>query len=286
MALVKPTATTQTTIPAGQFEGMSDEGKSADTAPFDTAPQVDRTVQAAAAETIAPPAASDIVVDRAPVNGAIVESHRSKGAEFKAKVEAMRGAADFAHGNYTVFKGNNGEIMQTGTGGAKLGRWTKVSMIAWDNHYEVSPGSDDKASRDAVGYSKDGVVIDSIIGEEFRNWVGRKCVDYVKFLQADTGYPKAKLGEFIDVACVVHEAESNEDFNGEIIQITLSQSSIGSFGKYQERLVQKARAVEMGVPGVKLPTDPFTFYFLREAAEKNGKNWTKLAVVDKLPAKI
>ena len=42
----------------------------------------------------------------------------------------------------------------------------------------------------------------------------------------------------------------------------------------------------MGLPGFTVPEDPFTFYYLREAASKGNQNWTKLKIVAELPAKI
>jgi hypothetical protein len=84
----------------------------------------------------------------------------------------------------------------------------------------------------------------------------------------------------------VHEADSEDSFNGEIIQVTLSQSSIPSFASYQETLVMKARAAARGIPGIKIPEDPFTFYFLRDVTTKGDNTWTKLKVLTSLPAKI
>lgn len=299
MALVRPQAnatTPNTTAPAvAAFEPMDDDTTTVNTA----APAANQAAPAPAANDapaaapVSAPAAPEAAAPTPPsperavtpaANSALATSTRGEASKFQQEVEAMKGAADFSYGNYSVFKGQNGEIAQTG--GTKLGRWVKVSMIAWDDHWEISPGSDTDKSKEAVGYSKEGVTVDSIIGEQFRSWVGKPCADYVKFLQEEHDYTKAKVGRFIDVACVVHGAESEDSLNGEIIQVTLSQSSIPSFSQYQERLVQKARAISRGVPGVTIPDDPFTFYFLREAAEKNGKSWTKLKVVDKLPPKL
>jgi hypothetical protein len=211
---------------------------------------------------------------------------KTEASAFAKEVESLKGAADFSYGNFTVFKGNNGEIISTGEKAVSLGRWVKVSMIAWDEHFEVSPNSKSEKSRELVAYSDDGETIDRVIGENYKSWEGKPLKSYVEFLQNEMDYPEAGSRRFIDVAAVVHEAESNEDFNGEVIQVTLSQSSIPSFSRYQERLVQKARAIARGIPGVQVPTDPFTFYFVRELAQANGNNWTKLEVVDKLPARL
>jgi hypothetical protein len=224
----------------------------------------------------------------APSFGTRALAPRSAEAEsFAQEVEAMRGACDFSYGNYPVFKGNNGEIIGIGDNKAKLGRWIKVAMIGWDEHFEVSPGADDKEAKDFVGYSKDGITLDRCIGEmQHRQWSGKAVKDYVQHLHTVEQYDKADSRRFIDVGCILLESENDEGMQGEVIQVTLSQSSIPSFSQYQERLIQKARAAARGIPGVKVPEDPFTFYFLRELAEQGSNKWTKLRVVDKLPAKI
>lgn len=290
MALTKPTpqdgaAATPTT--AGPATVAAAAVKSAGS--FESIDETTAGTEAAnepAAEAAAPavtPAASVPAV-AAPA-GAVVVSTRAEASAFQKEVEAMKGAADFSYGNYPVFKGNNGEIMQTG--GDKLGRWVKVSMIAWDDHTEVSPGSKSEKSKEAVAYSNDGIVIDSVIGkDEYGSWVGKKVTDYVEFLKNDGDYPEASASRFVDIACVVHESDSEDKFNGEIIQITLTKSSIPSFQSYQEQLVGKAKAVARGIPGVKLPADPFTFYFLRDVTTKGDNTWTKLKVVSVLPAKL
>jgi hypothetical protein len=276
MALVK-TKPADTTTPAGSFESPETEG---------TATVIDNAAPAANEPAADTAATSTQSAPAQATTKAVTVSKRAEASAFAKEVEEMKGAADFAYGNYAVFKGNNGALVQTGDGGGNLGRWAKVSMIAWDDHFEISPGSKSEKSKDAVGYSKDGETVDSIIGSQYGNWVGKPVAEYVHFLQTDADYPDAKMGRFIDVACVVHEADSEDAFNGEIIQVTLSQSSIPSFSQYQEKLVMKAKAIARGIPGVVVPEDPFTFYFLRELASKNGNNWTKLKVLDKLPAKL
>lgn len=237
------------------------------------------------APTPAPAPSTSTALAPAPAAGAVVTSDRALANEFVEQVNAMKGAADFSYGNYTVFKGHNGEIRSSEEGVASLGRWVRGSMIAWGEHWEASPNSDSKEAKDYVGYSDDGSTIRSIIGKEkLINWIGRPIDEYVQYLRSQD-FPKADKRRMIDVAFAVQESENGE-MVGEIIQITLSPSSIPSFKSYQENLVQKARCVARGLPGFKLPEDPLTFYFVREAASKDGKSWTKLAVMSKLPAKL
>lgn len=209
----------------------------------------------------------------------------NEASRFLEEFEGMKGTADFSYGNFTVFKGNNGEIVSTDDAKTSLGRWVRITMLSWDDHWEVSPNEKAEGSRDFVAYSDDGETISRTIGEEYRRWVGKPVNDYIAFLHAE-GYDQAKARMFVDIEAVILEAESTTDMNGEIVQITLSQSSLPSFNRYQERLKGIARAISRGVPGMKLPEDPFTFYLLRQLASAKGNNWTKLEVLSKLPAKI
>ena len=209
---------------------------------------------------------------------------RGQASAFQQEVEAMKGGADFSYGNYAVFKGIQGSIQGTGDNKTKLGQWVKVSMIAWDDRIQISPGSDDGDAKECVAYSKDGITIDSVIGfEKYGAWVGKKVSDYLSFLH-DNDWSKASASRFIDVACVVHDGEKSaaKEIAGEIICVSLSKSSIPSFSQYQEKLNMKAKAVARGIPGVVVPADPFTFFFIAEAAEKGDLKWTKLKVSDKL----
>ena len=210
----------------------------------------------------------------------------NKAKEFQREVNAMKGASDFAYGNFRVFKGNNGEISESGGDQATLGRWAKVRLLSWDDHHEVSPGEKSDSSKSFVAYSKDGKVIDSVIGEEQKEWVGRPMADYVDYLRTKEEFANAGSRRFVDMACALMAAEDEDAPIGEVIQVTLSKSSIPAFSKYQEQLTNKARCVAMGLPGFTLPEDPFTFFLVREVAKKGDDKWTKLKIETTLPAKL
>jgi len=265
----------------GSFEAM-DETTTGTPAAND--PPFEPTTPPAA--TAAAPAPAQAPVTAIAVKPAGTVAVKADTGAFAREVAEMKGAANFEYGNFDVFKGNNGEIMVTN--GLKLGRWVKVSMVAWDEHTEISPGSKSDKSKGAVGYSKDGLTIDHIIdSKEYGDWVGRKVDDYVNFLRS-SDYPEAKKSKFVDVAAVVHDTDSaaGKAKVGEVIQVTLTQTSIPSFAKYQEQLNMKAKAFARGIPGIKLPENPFDFYFLREVTTKGDNTWTKLKVVTTLPTDL
>lgn len=210
----------------------------------------------------------------------------AKAKEFQREINAMRGASDFSYGNFRVFKGNNGEIAESGGEEATLGRWAKVRLLSWDDHFEISPGEQGASTKDFVAYSKDGKRIDSVIGEELKTWVGKSVDEYVEYLRTTEEFANTKCRRFVDMAVALMAADQEDAPIGEVIQVTLSEPSIPAFSRYQEQLSNKARCVAMGLPGFTLPEDPFTFFLVREVAKKGENRWTKLKVESNLPAKL
>ena len=207
---------------------------------------------------------------------------------FKKEVEEMRGAADFSYGNFRhVFKANNGEIAESGGDKHSLGRWAKVRLLAWDEHFEVSPGdSSSQNSKDFVAYSKDGKTIDTVTGSDQQAWVGRAVNDYVQYLRQDMGYGAAKARRFIDTSCALLACETAGGPVGKVVQFTLSETSISAFTSYQQELEGQAKCAAMGLPGFALPEDPLTFFFVRELASKGNNRWTKLRIETSMPTKL
>lgn len=204
---------------------------------------------------------------------------------FKKEIEAMQDAADFSWGSMRQFKAMNGTIRESGGDKLDLGRWVKVQMLAWGRSWQITPGTDGKDSTQFVAFSKDGKIIDHILGEEQKSWEGKGVDEYLAYLQKEEEFDRAAKREFIDTQCAVLSSEEEPDFN-EIVQITLSSSSIPAFRSYQTSLEAKAKCVAMGLPNFKLPENPMQFFFLREAASKGSNSWTRLRIVTDLPAKI
>jgi len=245
-------------------------------APAEAAAHADAAAKVAATTAIAAASSTSVAVADA----------AAKAKQFQREVQDMKGASDFTYGNFRVFKGNNGEISESGGDEDSLGRWAQVRLLSWDDHYEISPGEQGASTKDFVAYSKGGEVIDSVIGEELKQWVGKPVREYLEYLKNEEEFANAKTRRFIDTACALLGTDSGDGPIGEVIQVTLSESSIPAFSRYQEELKNKARCVAMGLPGFKLPEDPFTFFFIREVTSKGDNRWTKLRISASLPAKL
>ena len=279
MALKKPTNTA-----AAPWEDVTDFGETeAAVAPAPaTAPAAAPATAPAAAPATAPATSTAV----APAASSAVTVNTSEEAKrFQREFDEMRGAASFDYGTFPIYKAINGSIRETGQGKtASFGRWAKVRMLAWDDSYQIGPGVDGSKAKDFVAFSKDGKTVDSVIGEDLRHFVGKPVTEYLDFLRNE-GYDKAGSKRYVHTACAVLDSEDGTHEPGQIVQVTLSQSSLPSFSAYQEKLKTAARAVAMGIPGFSLPADPFTFFYICEAAAKGSNNWTKLKVESSLPKK-
>lgn len=277
MALKKPTPTFEQEPTSNEETTVAE--KAAPTAP--NTPVTPEPTPDAAAKTTA-----TVAVAKASGSSVATLNEAANVAKmFKKEVEAMKGAADFSFGSHRVFKADNGVIKEMAGEKLELGRWVKVRLLAWDTSFQVSPGEQGKDSGVYVGYSKDGVTLDSVSGEELKSWEGKSIDEYLTFLRDVEEFDKASKREFIDCQVAVLGCEDEPEFTG-VVQITLSSSSIPAFKKYQTDLEATAKCVAMGLPGYSLPADPFTFFFIREAAQKGNNTWTKLKIASTLPAKI
>jgi hypothetical protein len=247
-------------------------------------------MEAPAAQAIPPTleaaAATEIAISKAAVTSIAVSDAATKAKQFAKDVQDMKGASDFAYGNFTVYKGSNGEICESGGDGKSMGRWVKVRLLSWDDHHEISPGESGASTKDFVAYSKDGVTVDSVVGQELQMWVGRPVADYVNYLRKEEEFAQTKTRRFIDTACAVLEADNADAPVSTVVQITLSETSIPAFSKYQQDLQNRARCAAMNLPGFSLPEDPFTFVFVREIATKGSNKWTKLRIEPTVPTKL
>lgn len=277
MALKKPT--TNSSTPA--FEGETVDQETGEVA------VAERPVEGTAAVADEAKAATTTVIATASrASVATLNDAAAKAKAFQRELEDMRAASDFSFGNYASFKAINGSITGMNSDKDDLGRWCKVRMIAWDDHFQVSPGTDDTKSKDFVAYSKDGETIDSVIGEDLKRFVGKPVNEYLQYLNDEEGFDRASVRRFVDTACALLASDSGDGPINTVISVILSESSITAFNKYQQSLKDAAKCVAMGLPGFTLPDDPFTFFFIREAAEKGNKKWTKLKISSSLPAKI
>ena len=248
------------------------------------APEAEAVV--AAAPTLEAQVVAEVAITKAAISSVAIADAAQKAKQFQREFEDMKDASSFDYGTYRTFKGSNGSIVESGDGGEDLGRWAKIRIISWGRHYEVSPGESGASTKDFVAFSKDGKTLDNVIGEELKSWVGKPVADYVEYLRTEEEFASTKTREFIDMGCALLATDSGDGPVGKVIQITLSETSIPSFSRYQQELKDTARCVSMGLPGFVMPEDPFSLFVVREVASRGTNRWTKLSLTATLPAKI
>lgn len=284
MALKKPTTTKPATTAAFE-EDPADTAVIEQDGGEDTGSDTTQAEAPAAQPEAKAEATSRAVAPKASTNVAVSSDIVAKAKSFRKEIESMQGAADFSYGANRVFKAKDGEISEMSGEKFSLGRWAKVRLLAWDRHFEISPGEESASSSAFVAYSADGKTIDFVVGDEQKGYEGSSVDDYLKYLRETEDFDNATVREFIDTQVAVLGCENEPEFM-EVVQVTLASSSIPAFKKYQSQLEAKAKCVEMGLAGFSLPEDPFTFYFVREQASKGKNSWTKLKIETSLPTKI
>lgn len=270
-----------------QVEGVETTTAADVLAANDTVVEKAEPVAAPAAPAAAAPAAAAVPAVRTTGTSLATKNEAAEVAKAFEKQIAETQGGDFSYGTYRTFKGSNGEIAEMSGEQVSLGRWAKVHLLNWDFHSEISPGSDDKSSKEFVAYSKDGITIDSVIGEELRDeWAGKPVQAYVEYLKNEEDFAKAECRQFVDMACALLGTDSGDGPVGTVIQVTLSQSSIPNFKKYVQSLKDTARCMAMGLPGFVMPETPMQFFLVRELASKANNKWTKVQFMSNLPAKF
>ncbi len=148
------------------------------------------------------------------------------------KYEAAIDPTDFGYGDIPRIVANNNMIF--GPDKMRLGTFIDVQVLSYTPRWMVSPGSDDDAARELVRASYDGKTI-LHAGEDN----GLDVAEYLDALK-EKGYPKAALKEYIDVFCLLVNAENQNE--GMLLQqegmlnISLSPQSKGKFMAYVKQI--------------------------------------------------
>ncbi|WP_454735433.1 hypothetical protein [Cupriavidus necator] len=131
------------------------------------------------------------------------------------------------------------ERLVAGTGtidngdGKSVGTWIKMTLMSFQDTYEVVPGDQSDEAKKLVRYSEDGVNLRES---------GTTVNQYLDELR-EQGYDKAALKHKNILVGILDETEKPSDLVGEVIQISLSPQSRKTFERY--RLTRTAK-VNMG----------------------------------------
>ncbi len=121
-----------------------------------------------------------------------------------------------------------------------LGDSIQFELLSWQDSWVVSP-NDDKAPKDVVRFSDDGVNCGD----------GTPVSEYIAELKS-MGYLKAALRQRVVLVGAVIAAAKSEKFNGELMQIDLSPASRTQWLRYQANAAYAIRTGRQTADQVKI----------------------------------
>jgi len=139
---------------------------------------------------------------------------------------------EFGYGDVPRIVANNNMIY--GPDKMKLGTWIDVQVLSHSQRWMVSPGSDDDEAASLVRASYDG---ETILHNGEDN--GKLVADYIEELK-EAGYDKAAVKEYLDIFCLLLDAENHD--NAELLaqegmlNISLSPQSKGKYNAYAKQI--------------------------------------------------
>lgn len=146
--------------------------------------------------------------------------------------------------------------------GNSVGTWIKLTLMSFQDTYEVVPGVDDDAAKKYVRYSEDGVNLrDS----------GNTVAAYLDELR-ELGYDKAALKHKNILVGILDETEKGSPLEGEVIQLSLSPTGRQTFERYRlsrTAKVNMGRASAEGAECIKITAESKKF---------GNKKFTQLTV--------
>lgn len=113
-----------------------------------------------------------------------------------------------------------------------MGSKLVFELMSYQDQYVVSP-NDDKASKDLVRYSADGITCSD----------GTDVKEHLLHLKEELNYKNARVNQRYVLVGALVSAERSKDFDGQLMQIDLSPKSRGQFDRY---LIQSAYDIGKG----------------------------------------
>ena len=130
----------------------------------------------------------------------------------KGAFEAFRDALRVDYNTLDQIIASNGNFVER-ENKTVLGDTVTFDLLSFQDSFVVSP-EDDKAPKETVRYSDDGLVCSD----------GTDVKEHLDWLRA-SGYPKARLKQRVVVVGAITSAMKTEKFNGQLVQFDLSPAS-------------------------------------------------------------
>lgn len=122
-----------------------------------------------------------------------------------------------------------------------LGEWIKLTLVSWQNQWDIVPGSQDEEAKAHLRYSSDGVTIDA---------TGESVNEYLLKLQNEMGYTKASVKHRAVLVGILEESQKPSALVGETVQVSLSPQARKTFESYRFSRTIKAQMGTLSLDGV------------------------------------
>lgn len=215
-------------------------------------------VEIPAAPSAAAPAAPTGALVRANPNAGAVTTPANRPA---VVLQDMKDAFTVDYDTFERLKSGAGNIMDAN--GQSLGDEILVTVMSWQDAWDISPGTNDAAGKEVVRYSNDGTTISG---------TGQLISEYLAEIRPN--FPKAELKAKVILVGILDNAAKPSALLGKTVQISLSQQSRKTWDRYRyDRTlqIQMGKAKPEGAENIRIQALP----------RKSGTNdWTLLQVTD------
>jgi hypothetical protein len=148
-----------------------------------------------------------------------------------------------------------------------LGESIDLTLLSYNDEYQVSPGEDSDDATKLVRYSLDGQIIDG---------TGEKVSEYLEKLRTVDGYTDAKVKRYVQLVGILERSDKKSDYVGNMVQVSLSPQAAKAWDAFMAQgSVRYARNKWDGA-GADLIT-------VRAESRSNGKNDFTLLTVALTP---
>lgn len=179
---------------------------------------------------------------------------------------------DLEFGTVARCVGSNGRIVaKKDSKKIPLGDTIKVTLVSFNDSFQVSPGKDSDEAKKLVKYSRDGVTIDG---------TGEDVKAYVTKLRETDGYPDASVKQYTSLVGILETASDTsaeaQALVGDMVEVSLSPTAGKAFkGVRMQRSVKVSR-------GILQADGSEANLVVRAEVRTNGANeYTALAVSEK-----
>lgn len=179
-------------------------------------------------------------------------------------LEELKDAFSVQYDTFERLKSGSGNIVDANNN--DLGREIAITLVSWQETWDISPGSNAPEAKKVVRYSDDGVYIKG---------TGQNINEYLAELRQGkidgVAYPNASIKSKIVLVGVLEGSEKPSNLWGKTVQVSLSEQSAKTFNRHRfDASIQVTMGKRESVAGAE------KIHIKAESRSSNGNNYTLL----------